>query len=251
MVSTHLIVSEKLSQFREVVFAMSTRHGGVSPPPFGMNLSFHVGDEDANVVQNRKRLSGSLGLDIDRAAFPLQCHTNVVKVALGPGEYDACDALATEQPNLPLVVTVADCLPIVLFDFKKKALSLVHTGWKGTAQRIAENAIRLMADEFRSSSTELIAYLGPSAGVCCYEVGLEVAERFPERLVERRSGGLFLDLKQANLQQLLSWGVKRDHIEISSYCTICHPEMFHSYRRDGEKSGRMMAVASLINSAGE
>jgi hypothetical protein len=247
MPPAHLIVSEKLSQFKEVLFAMSTRYGGVSPPPFGMNVSFRVGDDVSNVVENRKRLFASLGLESDRAAFPLQNHTNVVKVALGPGEYDGCDGLAATQPNLPLAVTVADCLPMVLFDFRRKALCLVHAGWRGTAQRVAENAVRLMVDEFGSASSNLIVYLGPSAGVCCYEVGVEVAEQFPERLVERRSGKLFLDLKQANLQQLLSWGVKREHIEISSYCTICHPELFHSYRRDREQSGRMMAVTSLIN----
>jgi copper oxidase (laccase) domain-containing protein len=104
----------------------------------------------------------------------------------------------------------------------------------------------MMGQEFGTTGSDLVVYLGPSASVCCYEVGPEVAERFPERVIEARAGKLFLDLKQANLQQLLSSGVKREQIEISSYCTICHPTLFHSYRRDRELSGRMMAVASLI-----
>ncbi|MBM4162043.1 MAG: peptidoglycan editing factor PgeF [Ignavibacteria bacterium] len=251
MAPTHLIVSEKLSQFSEVRYAMSTREGGVGEPPFGMNLSYHVGDEEANVIQNRKIFFESIGLDLTRAAFPLQCHSSKVKVAAEPGLYEECDALVTSMPDLPLVVTVADCLPIVLYDYRRTALGLVHAGWKGTAERITENAIRLMIQEFQTSTSHLIVYLGPSAGVCCYEVGPEVARQFPERVVERRAGKLYLDLKQANLQQLLSWGVRREQIEISSYCTICHPELFHSYRRDREQSGRMMAVASLISQTSE
>ena len=251
MVPTHLIVSEKLSQFNEVRFAMSTRGGGLSEPPFGMNLSFRVGDDDANVLENRRIFFSSIGLDPERAAFPLQCHSSAAKVVVQPGVYEECDALVTSVPDVLLVVTVADCLPVVLYDYRRTVIGLVHAGWKGTAERITENAIRLMMQEFQTSPPHFVVYLGPSAGVCCYEVGPEVAKQFPERVVERRSGKLYLDLKQANLQQLLSCGVKREQIEISSYCTICRPELFHSYRRDREQSGRMMAVASLITQPNE
>jgi copper oxidase (laccase) domain-containing protein len=129
MAPAHLITSEKLSQFKELRFAMSTRAGGTSQPPLDMNLSYNVGDDPASVTENRKRLFASLGLDHEHLAFPRQCHSNTVKLALDPGEYESCDALVTGRAGLPLVVTVADCLPIVLFDFRHNSLALIHAGW--------------------------------------------------------------------------------------------------------------------------
>jgi YfiH family protein len=241
-----LITSEKLSRIPGLRFGLSTRKGGVSADPYGMNTSLRVGDRAEHVHANRKRLLGLLGLENVPLALPVQCHSNVVLIATRPGEYPACDGLATAKTGLALAVSIADCLPVVLYDSRHRAVALVHAGWRGTAEGIAQRAVRVMGREFRSNAADLTVYLGPSAGVCCYEVGPEVAERFPEPCVERRANGLYLDLKEANLRQLLDVGVERRDVEVSPHCTICEPDLFHSYRRDRADSGRMMAIASLI-----
>jgi len=233
-----------------VRFAMSTRVGGVSPEPRGMNLSFRVGDDPANVVENRKRFFGSLGIMESGLAIPHQCHSNNIQIVSLPGEYDACDGLVTQTKGLFLSVSVADCLPVVLYDSTNSVLGLVHAGWRGTAQGIVAKTVELMVKHFRADSSGMVAYLGPSAGVCCYEVGREVAEAFSLDQVERHGDRLSLNLKRANCHQLLGTGLSVENIEISPYCTICTPQLFHSHRRDGNKSGRMMAAASLVNQVG-
>ena len=102
-----------------------------------------------------------------------------------------------------------------------------------------------MRGRFEVDPADLYAFVGPSAGPCCYEVGPEVAAQFKDGAVEIRNGKRYVDLKKANVQQLVAQGIPRDHIEVSSSCTICSGETFHSYRRDREHSGRMMAVIGL------
>lgn len=135
MSDLRLVTSDKLSRYSSVRFAMSTRVGGVSPEPLGMNLSFRVDDDPANVVENRKRFFGSLEFWESECAIPHQCHSANVQIVSNPGEYEACDGLITEVVGLPLVVTVADCLPVVLYDPAKSVLGLVHAGWRGGGSR--------------------------------------------------------------------------------------------------------------------
>jgi hypothetical protein len=241
-----IISSDILSRFRTLRFGMSTRQGGTSPEPLGMNLSFRVGDDRNRVEENRRRFFGELGFDPQHLAIPLQCHSSHIQSVDLPGEYDSCDGLVTTAKNLPLVITVADCLPIVLFDPKAAVLGHVHAGWRGSADGIARKAVTMMKDEFGASPELMVAYLGPSAGVCCYEVGREVADAFLPAQLDVRNERIYLNLKKANMDQLLECGLRSENIETSASCTICAPELFHSYRRDREKSGRMMAVVSIV-----
>ena len=242
-----VVRSEKLSAFRAVVCGCSVRLGGVSRPPLGMNLSFNVGDVRDNVIENRKRFFGTLGLKSAGVAFTRQCHSATVKTVVLPGEYDACDGLITSTSNLPLAISVADCLPVLLFDPDRHVIAAVHAGWRGSASHIIKQAVKKLQAEFRSASASLIAFLGPAAGACCYEVGQEVADRFDADVLAIRFGRIFLDLKKENARQLLDLGVDEKNIETSQFCTICTPSLFHSYRRDGKQSGRMMGVICLID----
>jgi polyphenol oxidase len=229
---------------------MSVRTGGVSPEPLGMNLSYRVGDDPANVVVNRTRFFGSIGFPESRSAIPHQCHSDNVQLVSQPGEYESCDGLVTQTKGLPLIVTIADCLPVVLYDPLNEVLSVVHAGWRGTAQGIVAAAVDLMVGQCGAIAGGIVAYLGPSAGVCCYEVGHEVAEVFSLDQVEQRDDRLYLNLKKVNSDQLLSVGLNEKNIEVSPSCTICTPQLFHSHRRDRNQSGRMMAAACLLNGAG-
>lgn len=225
---------------------MSTRKGGVSPEPLGMNLSFNVGDAEENVRRNRELFFGALQIQLEELATQRQVHSSNVRIAQQPGSYPDCDALITNQPRVFLCVSVADCVPIFLFDENKMIVAVIHAGWRGTSGGIICNTIDLMKKEFGSDPGKIVAFIGPSASVCCYEVGEEVASQFELRFVSRRYGKISLDLKSANVAQLVQSGVPASSIEVSPLCTITAKDLLHSFRRDGERSGRMMGVVGLI-----
>lgn len=228
-----------------VVAAMSTRQGGVSKDPLGMNLSFSVGDDELSVRENRRRFFSALGIPVEALAIPRQVHSATVARVDGPGTLAETDALITNVPGVYLCVTVADCVPILLYDPEHRAVAAVHAGWRGSAAGILSLALKLMRSAFGTWPGELRAYVGPAAGGCCYEVGPEVARSFPARYVTDYQASRRLDLKAFNADTLREAGLDPSHIEVSPLCTITESHLFHSYRRDGPRSGRMMAVIGI------
>jgi YfiH family protein len=210
-----------------------------------MNTSFSVGDLAENVAENRRRFLDALGVPSDRLAIPQQRHTAVIRNVKAGGTYEQCDALITIVPNVFLSVSIADCAPVFLFDAVKKIVACVHAGWRGTEEGILHKTIRMMHEEFGSKPGDVSAFIGPSAGKCCYEVREDVAQKFEVEFVSRLDGKLYLDIKKANVEQLRNAGVPGSSIEVHEYCTICSTRLYHSYRRDREKSGRMMAIIGL------
>lgn len=241
-----ILRAERFSIDHTVLLAVSTRQGGVSPEPFGMNLSFHVGDTPQNVTKNRALFFSSLGIGENELAIPKQVHSAVVKIADRPGAYEHCDALVTNRRRLFLCVSVADCVPMFLYDTKRWVVAAIHAGWRGTLGRIVEHAVEVMTEELACSPSDMIAFLGPSARSCCYTVGEEVALQFESSHIRNVEGKSFLDLVGCNLAQLRRSGIPTSAIEVAQWCTICNPDRFHSYRRDREKSGRMMGVIGLL-----
>jgi len=211
-----------------------------------MNLSFRVGDREDNVRRNRELYFGSLGIRTTDLAIPGQIHGTTVFRVEGPGSYPECDGLITRARCVFLTVSVADCVPILLYDPVIPAIAAVHAGWRGTVGRIVDAAVRAMERSYSVDPCRLRAYLGPAASSCCYVVGEDVASRFESRFTRRDGARVRVDLKGANLQQLLDRGVPAGQIEMSPFCTVCESLQFHSYRRDGERSGRMIAVIGLV-----
>jgi YfiH family protein len=149
------------------------------------------------------------------------------------------DALLENAPGAVVAVKTADCIPILLVDERQRAVAAVHAGWRGTAARIAPAAILAMHARFGSEPSDLHAAIGPGIGRCCYEVGPEVAAEFGEQ------GRAHLDLAAINRRQLLESGVTAKQIYASNLCTRCGVDEFHSFRRDGERAGRMYAFAGV------
>lgn len=228
-----------------VLAAVSTRHGGVSGPGLGLNLSFSVGDAEANVLRNREIFFGLLGIGLEEIAVPRQVHGSRVLRVDAPGIFAECDAVVTSRVRVFLCVTIADCVPVLLFDPVTRTVAAVHAGWRGTAGGIVARALTLLGSECDVRAHNLLAYLGPAAATCCYTVGEEVASMFAPEFVLSASGTHTVDLKGANLRQLLEGGVRASNIEVSPHCTISEPDLFHSHRRDASRSGRMMAVLGL------
>ena len=246
-----------------VVHAVSTRHGGVSMPPYdSMNLALHVGDDAADVVENRRRFLGLLGLDFERLTTPEQVHgDNIVRVGeaeAGRGRLSYADAipetdaLMTDVPGVPLMLCFADCTPILLFDPVHRAAAIAHGGWKGTVRSIAAKTVRAMSDAYGTRPEDCLAGIGPAIGPCCYEVGGEVAEgfrkafpQFAEDILSEENGKIRLDLWQANRLQLKNVGLLPEHIDVAGVCTSCHARTFYSYRAEGPTIGRIAAVMAI------
>lgn len=243
--SLPIISSGLLDASGLVISGISTRQGGVSREPFGLNLSFNVGDAEENVRTNRTMFFDALGIPSDRVAIPRQIHSNVVQYAESPGSYPSCDGLITDIPGIYLCVTVADCIPVLILDAKCKVVAAIHAGWRGTASMIAQVGVMKMVDEFHCKPKDMVAYIGPGAGGCCYTVGADVKEMFAPQFVRIEGKEIFIDLKAAIVSQLISRGIARESIEVSPHCTIDNPSVFHSYRRDKKSSGRMMGVIGL------
>ena len=228
-----------------LVCAISTRQGGVSTGSFGSNLSFSVGDDPAAVEENRRRFFAEAGVPADRLVFQRQVHGDVVCHVQGPGVLDATDGCYTATPDLYLCVTIADCVPVFLFDPGVPAVGVVHAGWRGTVGEIARKGVEAMIRTLGAQPSRMKAYIGPSAGVCCYAVGEEVWSRLPASCIVEESGVRKADLKGANRELLIAAGVPESAVVVDLACTICGAEVYHSHRREGSASGRMMGVIGV------
>jgi polyphenol oxidase len=200
----------------------------------------------------------SVGSVPDRLMRVKQIHGNVVRT-LKRGEVggDASahrpdgDAIVSNEPGLALAVMVADCVPILLCDRRRGAAAAIHAGWRGTCAGVASQAIETMRREFGTAPADVVAAIGPSAGPQDYEVGEPLIAAFLEaghsqanvdQWFRREAGRLLLDLWAANSHQLLHAGIGAGQIFQSGLSTVSHPEVFDSYRVDGERAGRMAGI---------
>lgn len=240
------IIPTIFRDFPEVVAAQSTREGGVSPFPYGLNLSSHVGDELENVLENRRRFYAAAGVpEGAEFVYQNQVHSSNVNVVTGNEAIVLnSDALVTTHRGVFLAVSLADCTPVLLYDPVQHIIAAVHAGWRGTEQLITLNAVRKMI-ALGSNPEDIRAFIGASASGERYEVGSEVATLFEKsHYTELPNGKCLLDVKKANRDQLLIGGLQLENIEISPRCTLAD-DALHSYRRDGKKSGRMFAIIGL------
>jgi YfiH family protein len=158
-----------------------------------------------------------------------------------PGRAGEGDALITNRAGLAVSVRTADCLPILLADSGTGAVAAVHAGWRGTVARIVAATVSTMRVQFSTQPGDLYAAIGPGIGLCCYEVGEDVARKFGLDHAGR------VDLAAANRAQLIECGVAESRIEIAGLCTFCDAERFHSFRRDKEQAGRMVSFIKRLS----
>lgn len=214
-------------------------------PPIGFSISKADVYTENEIEQNRLALAEILNIDRPNLIFQKQIHSDIANVV--DKGYPICesDALITNKQGVCLVVSLADCCGILLFDVRKKVIAAIHSGWKGTAKNITGKTIRKIMATFFSNPSDFLAWVTPCAGREDYEVGQEVAELFPLFAEPKENGKFLLDLKSAIKQQLLEEGILASNIEISSESTISDIK-FHSYRRDKKSSGRMAAFIMLL-----
>jgi len=240
-----LIRSEIFRKYPEIVFAFSTKVGLNRQMPFYFNLSLSVGDIVENAKENRKAFFAELGLSEEKVAIQKQTHNDIVRYVTNGGIVGESDAMITDKKNLGLAIGVADCTPIFIYDSENKVVAAVHSGWRGTEKRILEKTIMKLKDEFNSKPEKLVAYIGPSISQKNYEVRQEITGLFDDKYKIKKGEKYLLDVAFVNYDMLINSGLQKGNIEKSNLCTYEEKDLLHSFRRDGQKSGRSMGVIAI------
>jgi polyphenol oxidase len=231
----------------------SLRTGGVSRGPFqSLNLARTVGDAVEDVTENHLRFASAVGFDAGRLLEVTQVHgAAVLAVSPGMSPVEArmvqADALVAVGGEAAVAVRVADCVPLLLADRRSGAVAAVHAGWRGCVAGVVAHAMAHLARRAGARPAEVVAAIGPHIRVGAFEVGEDVAARLAAaapagQVVLRGAGQPRVDLARVVRVQLLAVGVAEASIEDVGGCTFAEPERFFSYRRDGQRSGRHLAV---------
>jgi YfiH family protein len=187
-----------------------------------------------------KQVHGTDALVVDRALTPADRFQG------------GWDALVTDQPGIMVAVRTADCVPVLVHDPKRRVVAAIHAGWRGAVAGIVPKTIALMESRFGSTPEHLRVSIGPSAGACCYEVDEPVLDRLRrefrgwEKVVRGQRGSrAHLDLKTLIREQAQAAGTSPESITAVNLCTICHEDLFFSYRREGKVVGTMVSAIGL------
>jgi len=288
-----ILQSPNLAKLKWLIHGFSMRPGGASEMPTAanrsksaekvLNLGFTDWDSPEHVLANREKFFRAIGASKMRPMTLRQIHSDLAcgvsahtQSTIG-GDPPKADALFTREPGVLLIVQTADCVPILLADTKQRAIAAIHSGWRGTVQRIAQKTLGRMQMEFGTRPRDVVAAIGPCIGQSCYEVGSDVAKEFHAKFSNSREwfDGPFdalasgendpnwlpwltmrppghlpppptvqLDLAAANRAILVEAGIPTANISFSGFCTACRPDLFFSYRRE-RATGRMMAAIAI------
>ena len=236
----------------------STRLGGVCTGCFrSMNISLTRGDDPEAVKKNRELIAQAIGVEVADFTYTQQTHTTNVKrvYARERGQsFPETDGMITDVPGICLVTSYADCVPLYFVDPEKKAIGLSHSGWRGTVGKIGKNTVQLMQENFGSKPEDLLAAVGPSVCMDCYEVSEDVIEQFKEAFEKKYWEDLFykkengkyqLNLWKANELIFLESGILPEHMAITNVCTHCNSKILYSHRTMGNNRGNLCAFLAL------
>lgn len=244
-----------LEPWPELTYAAFTRHGGVSAHPYDtLNMSYTVQDDPERVKVNRERAIRAVGWDPECVVSARQVHGRQVvavsRAMVGGPDLPETDALVTNEPGVLLLLKFADCVPIVLWDPKRRVVGLVHAGWRGTVLETPAAALELMRQRYGCHPSSVLAGIGPSIGPCCYEVGTEVVAAASTlfagtTVIQQVDGSHRMDLWGANAETLMRAGVAEENIAVAGVCTRCHHDQFFSHRAAKGIAGRFGVVAGI------
>lgn len=254
-------VEEKVKHF------FTTRSGGVSSGSFSsFNMGNFSDDDPLKISENREILARMFYLTPDHFITPHQTHgTGVLTIdqeflSLDRSEMIerlyGVDATLTREKGIFLCATVADCVPILLYDRNKEVIAAIHAGWRGSAGRIVEKTIHEMEHRFGLSPADLLGAIGPAISKNHYEVGEDVMNSFTLNgfdlndpllsTADIASSRWRIDLKEINRRELIRLGVKANNIEMSELCTYEGSDLFFSARRQTVHSGRMLCGIMMV-----
>lgn len=225
----------------------SMRKGGYSTGRYGeFNINRYCGDSEEAIRRNREALCSLLGITDDHLLMPHQVHKAEIAVIGEQLDIDleGYDALMTNVEEVCIGVSTADCIPVLLYDPRQRAVCAVHAGWRGTVMRIVEQSIARMTEVYGTNPADLIAQIGPGIHLESFEVGDEVYQAFEDagfnmNSISKKYEKWHLDLPECNRLQLISAGVPESQVSVSPVCTYMQSDTYFSARRLGIESGRI------------
>lgn len=254
---------ESFEKTNTVKHCFSTKLGGVSKGAYkSMNLSFRD-DKRENVIQNYKIICNTLDMDYNNIVFSSQVHDDKIyhvsendrgKGLLKKSDIINYDALITNKKDVILTTFYADCVPLYFLDPFEKVIALAHSGWRGTVKQIGTLTVNEMAKIYNCKKENIIAGIGPSIGVCCFEVDTPVVNEFKNKLPFSeefiikdctKKDKYKINLQKINEKILLNAGIKKENVEIADICTMCNSDLLFSHRKMGDKRGSLAALMQL------
>ena len=257
--SNEIIIHVKKDQIEYLQFKVLLEYGLVNCFTTKVNDFNLDGRCDRSITEyNYERICRSIGIDRNSIVRPNQSHLDVVQRVDDLGiKYSDVDGLVTDKPGINLTLSFADCTPILMFDPVNKAIANIHSGWKGTAKKIAPKAIEKMQKEYGTNPKDIIVCIGPCIRQCHFEVSDDVKEIYEKEFSylgvnkeiikpeDGKEGKYMVDTTLVNKLLLNEKGVKEENIYDCNICTVCNGNIIHSFRADKEKSGRNVAILGL------
>jgi YfiH family protein len=240
-----------LSRFSDIRHGIFTRKNGYSKTPYkSLNTSYSNGDDSRNVKLNRLAISKCF--NGNELVFARQVHGTRAEVFANknmplknkfPDEIPECDAMITDIKKRSLVIQVADCQSILMYDPVLQVIASVHSGWRGSIKNIIGRTISVMEKEFDSKPGNIVTGISPSLGPCCAEF-VNYKDEIPEELWKYKDDSDHFDFWAISSDQLCNAGVLKKNIYLSEMCTRCNTDLFFSFRGEGT-TGRFAAVIGL------
>ncbi len=255
--------SEQLEARGGIAHGFSTRLGGVSEGVYAsMNLGLNRGDDPACVRENYRRFLGAIGARGARLAMCNQvhgCHVRTITTAdVKTDLYEKLgyegDGMITAIPGVTLLVFAADCIPVLLYDPRRRVIGAVHAGWRGTAAGIVTEAVERMKLVYGCRPEDILAAVGPGIGPDCFETHEDVPNAMMAAVASpalpyitiKENGKFAVDLKGINARRLELAGLAAENIAVSGECTACLKDKYWSHRLQGEARGSMAAAIELL-----
>lgn len=231
----------------------TTRLGGYSKDHLeSLNLGLGRGDDEEALRKNYEKVALALGFNIENLSVTKQVHeTHSAYIKAPRLRSEGCDALFTDKCGIPLMSYSADCIPVLMYDKKKKAAATVHSGWRGTAAKICAAVISDMKNELGTDPGDLICAIGPSIGPCCFQIKSDAVEVFLKNFENtdfiRPEGDNVhykADIWEAVCRTLKEAGVRDENIDLAAECSCCN-DIYFSCRRQKGRFGAMGAFIEL------
>jgi len=210
----------------------------------GLNFGDNTGVSPKELNENIECFLEEMDWSESPLAMAEQVHGSNIKVVDEPGMHNGVDALITSSPGLTLGIKVADCAAILLADETNSIIAAVHAGWRGAVADILPKTLFKM-DDLGAEPSNIRAYISPCLSQQVFEVGIEVAEKFPEKVVDYQNYNKpHIDLKGFLVDQLHDFGLANNQIEVDEGCTLSDGR-YYSFRRERERSGRMLGYIRI------
>ena len=208
-----------------------------------IRAAFSLKSTPVKRIEGRKSFAKKAGFDPNGLVIPKQTHSTNVRFIKSVDSIENCDGVFTDGRDIICSIQVADCMPIYFAHYSKNVYGLVHAGWRGLVYGILENTSQLILENgYKLHDFEI--FIGPSIQKCCFEISDNIVGNFKIECVTptKKSGKYKVDLQYQARREMIQMGFKKNQIKVSTDCTYCSQEKYHSFRRDGKNSGRMIGL---------